>query len=140
MEPPENHDPEGMRGNLETRRVYGLPINPTLEKISYVNRLASSSIVIPTAQDRENVVARHTTNNGITMIIFKAKDYYGVMEHDCRKTIVSKFLKPRPQIDKVRITLSLVQLEICQATYKPCWHRWPWMQPQKAKQYPVLRR
>ncbi|OIT04497.1 hypothetical protein A4A49_17550 [Nicotiana attenuata] len=35
-------------------------------------------------------------------VIFKAKDYYGIMAEECKRTIVGRFLKPRPQIDRIR--------------------------------------
>ncbi|XP_009610625.1 uncharacterized protein [Nicotiana tomentosiformis] len=35
-------------------------------------------------------------------VLFKASDYYGIMADECRLTIVGKFLKPRPQIDRIR--------------------------------------
>ncbi|WMV30446.1 hypothetical protein MTR67_023831 [Solanum verrucosum] len=62
----------------------------------------TSSTTIPSAQKREKVMARQTTHNGVPTVIFKAADYYGIMEQDCRRTIVGIFLKPRPQIDKIR--------------------------------------
>ncbi|KAH0754157.1 hypothetical protein KY290_024427 [Solanum tuberosum] len=42
---------------------------------------------------RESVIARITTHNGIPAVIFKAKDYYGIMAEECRLTIVGRFLK-----------------------------------------------
>lgn len=51
---------------------------------------------------RESVIARHTTHNGMPAVIFKAKDYYGIMAEECKRTIVGRFLKPRPQIDRIR--------------------------------------
>ncbi|OIT32401.1 hypothetical protein A4A49_08259 [Nicotiana attenuata] len=35
-------------------------------------------------------------------VIFKAKDYYGIMAEECKLTIVGRFLKPRPQIERIR--------------------------------------
>lgn len=35
-------------------------------------------------------------------VIFKASDYYGVMAEECRLTIVGKFIRTRPQIEKNR--------------------------------------
>lgn len=36
-------------------------------------------------------------------IIFKAKDYYGVLAEECKLTIVGKFLKHRPKIEVIRV-------------------------------------
>lgn len=49
-----------------------------------------------------DVKARYSIRNGIPAIIFKASDYYGVMAEECRYTIVGKFLRTRPQIEKIR--------------------------------------
>lgn len=35
------------------------------------------------------------------VVIFKDKDYYGVMTEDCKYTPVDRFLKSRPQINKI---------------------------------------
>lgn len=35
-------------------------------------------------------------------VIFKASDYYGIMAAECRLTIVGRFLKSVPQIDRIR--------------------------------------
>ncbi|KAM3337880.1 hypothetical protein P3S68_032205 [Capsicum galapagoense] len=35
-------------------------------------------------------------------VIFKSKDYYGIMAEECKYTIVGRFLKLRPQIDRIR--------------------------------------
>ncbi|KAG5583897.1 hypothetical protein H5410_044331 [Solanum commersonii] len=51
---------------------------------------------------RESVIARITTHNGILAVIFKVKDYYGIMAEECRLTIIGRFLKVRPQIDRIR--------------------------------------
>lgn len=52
--------------------------------------------------EREKVQARHSTHNGMPAVIFKASEYYGVMADECRYTIVGRFSKTRPQIDKIR--------------------------------------
>ncbi|KAG5632398.1 hypothetical protein H5410_004115 [Solanum commersonii] len=49
-----------------------------------------SSTTIPFSQECEKVMARKTTHNES-------------MAHDCRITIVGNFLKPSPQIDKIRL-------------------------------------
>lgn len=35
-------------------------------------------------------------------VIFKAKYYYGIMVEECKYILVGRFLKPRPQIDRIR--------------------------------------
>ncbi|KAM3199810.1 hypothetical protein P3L10_032170 [Capsicum annuum] len=35
-------------------------------------------------------------------VIFKSKDYYGIMAEECKYNIVGRFLKLRPQIDSIR--------------------------------------
>ncbi|OIS96493.1 hypothetical protein A4A49_52282 [Nicotiana attenuata] len=56
----------------------------------------------PNRQDKEKVIARHMTHSGMPVVIFKAKDYYGIMADSCKYTIVGRFLRPRPQIDRIR--------------------------------------
>lgn len=48
------------------------------------------------------VKAHYSTHNGIPTVIFKASDYYGVMADECKFTLVGKFLKTQPQIEKIR--------------------------------------
>lgn len=80
--------------------------NPTLieEKCFYANTITAptSSTSKTNRQEREQVLARHTTHNGMPVVIFKAKDYYGVMAEDCKYTLVGRFFKSKPQIDKIR--------------------------------------
>lgn len=52
--------------------------------------------------DWESVKAIHTTHNGMSAILFKASDYYGIMEAECRLTIVDRLIRLRPQIDRLR--------------------------------------
>lgn len=35
-------------------------------------------------------------------VIFKAKDYYGVMAEECKLTVMGKFLRTRPKIEVIR--------------------------------------
>ncbi|OIT38954.1 hypothetical protein A4A49_25151 [Nicotiana attenuata] len=49
-----------------------------------------------------NVKARITTHNGMPAVIFKASDYYGVMAEECKYTIIGKFLRSRPNIERIR--------------------------------------
>lgn len=67
------------------------------DKITKPNSTSSS-----TKQERERVIARQSTHNGMPAIIFKALDYYGIMAEECRYTLVGRFLRARPQIDKIR--------------------------------------
>lgn len=69
-------------------------------KLSYANTINSTPN--PTKQEQESVIARRTSHNGMPAVIFKTKDYYGVMTAECRRTIVGRFLKIRPQIEKIR--------------------------------------
>ncbi|OIT26457.1 PREDICTED: myb-like protein I [Nicotiana attenuata] len=84
--------------------------NPTVEGIANIPTYATTITTAtppPTTticHPRESVIARHTTHNGMPAMIFKSKDYYGIMAEECRLTIVGRFLKPRPQIEKIRST------------------------------------
>lgn len=49
-----------------------------------------------------SVKARVSTHNGIPAVIFKASDYYGVMAKECKYTIIGKFLRTRPNIERIR--------------------------------------
>ncbi|MCD9558494.1 hypothetical protein HAX54_015881 [Datura stramonium] len=48
------------------------------------------------------VKVRYSTHNGVPAVIFKANNYYGVMAEECKHTLVGKFLRSRPQIEKIR--------------------------------------
>ncbi|KAM3264148.1 hypothetical protein P3L10_001142 [Capsicum annuum] len=37
----------------------------------------------------------------MSAVIFKAKDYYGIMADECKYTLVGRFIKPRLQIDHI---------------------------------------
>ncbi|MCD7466517.1 hypothetical protein HAX54_003321 [Datura stramonium] len=49
-----------------------------------------------------NVKDRFSSHNGMPSIIFKASDYYGVMIEECRYMIVGKFIRSRPNIDRIQ--------------------------------------
>ncbi|XP_060179505.1 uncharacterized protein LOC132609505 [Lycium barbarum] len=49
-----------------------------------------------------NVKSILISHNGISAVIFNAKEFNDVMAEECKYTIVGKFLKTRPQIDKIR--------------------------------------
>ncbi|XP_060170350.1 uncharacterized protein LOC132601267 [Lycium barbarum] len=59
----------------------------------------ASSVTDPSCQEQGIVMARRTTHNGQPALVFKASKYYGAMTSLCRRTIVGRFLKSRPQID-----------------------------------------
>lgn len=48
------------------------------------------------------VKARYSTHNGMPTVIFKASVYYELMAEECKLTIVGKFLRTRPQIERIR--------------------------------------
>ncbi|OIT20531.1 hypothetical protein A4A49_37519 [Nicotiana attenuata] len=81
-----------------------LPTEGIEKKISYAKTIMapSSSTMNPIFHEREKVIAKHTTHNGMPAVIFKAKDYYGIMVEECKYIIVGRFLKIRPQIDRIR--------------------------------------
>ncbi|OIT39210.1 hypothetical protein A4A49_61029, partial [Nicotiana attenuata] len=76
-------------------------------KTSYADKTSasSSSSTADLKLEKEKVKARHTTHNGMPAIIFKASDYYGIMADSCKFTIVGRFLRPPPQIDRIRSRL-----------------------------------
>lgn len=65
---------------------------------------ATTTLMGNTRHLRESVIARRATHNGMFAVIFKTKDYYGIMADECRLTIVGRFLKPKPQIERIRAT------------------------------------
>ncbi|OIS97554.1 hypothetical protein A4A49_07321 [Nicotiana attenuata] len=58
-----------------------LPTERIEKKISYAIYVTapSSSTLNPIYHEREKVIVKHTTHNGMTTMIFKSKDYYGIM-------------------------------------------------------------
>lgn len=105
MEPPD--------GDLTAR-----PVNqtapPTVATISTVRNQSNHSYAnvisvtpnINSAPNRPPVLARTSTHNGMPAVIFKAKDYYGVMAEECKYLIVGRFIRVRPQIEKIRSTFA----------------------------------
>ncbi|WMV14246.1 hypothetical protein MTR67_007631 [Solanum verrucosum] len=73
-------------------------------KTSYADSVTTKpgSTLPLVCHEREAVFARQTTHNGIPAVIFKSSDYYVIMAAECRLTILGRFLKPRPQIDRIR--------------------------------------
>ncbi|XP_059295368.1 uncharacterized protein LOC132048688 [Lycium ferocissimum] len=49
-----------------------------------------------------NVKTRVTMHNGVHAVIFKSKDYNGVMAEECKYTLIGKFVKTRPNIERSR--------------------------------------
>lgn len=90
MEPPEGPLPVSKHGGNTPPAVTKLS-NETIEgKQSYATRVTapSSSTSNPTRPEKDKVIARQTTHNGIPSVIFKAKYYYSIMAESCKYTIV----------------------------------------------------
>lgn len=43
-----------------------------------------------------------TMHNAISAVVFKFVDYYGVMDELCKYTIIGKFLRTQPKIERVK--------------------------------------
>ncbi|KAG5631415.1 hypothetical protein H5410_003132, partial [Solanum commersonii] len=56
---------------------------------------------------RESVIARITTHNGISAVIFKAKDYYDIMEEEYMDIATNG--RTRPNIAKIRVEIDLLK-------------------------------
>lgn len=106
IEPPGSADLARPKHHLVPPAVTNTTIEGIAPKPSYANTIAgiasTSTAPAPARHPRKSVVARQTTHNGMPTVIFKAKDYYGIMDEECKRTIVGRFLKPRPQIDRIR--------------------------------------
>ncbi|KAG5620579.1 hypothetical protein H5410_005797 [Solanum commersonii] len=84
---------------------------------SYANIIAASSKTQSFGSELDKL-----EKHGMPTVIFKATDYYGVMAAECRLTIFGKFLKPRPQIEKIRVIEiegMLMWLQKWSAYFKP---------------------
>lgn len=70
----------------------------------YAAALKAPAVSSPSSNRYENpeVKARYSTHNGMPAFIVKTSDYYGVMAEECRLTIMGKFLRTQPQIEKIR--------------------------------------
>ncbi|OIT39392.1 hypothetical protein A4A49_30737 [Nicotiana attenuata] len=104
MEPPGSANPARSAAQTKLQEAPIQPLDGNTGKISYATRVTTAPPTSASSTHRgcEAVTARKTTHNGIPAIIFKAKDYYGVMAEECRRTIVGRFIKIRPQIEKIR--------------------------------------
>ncbi|XP_009765415.1 uncharacterized protein [Nicotiana sylvestris] len=91
----ENTTPEGEKIQIEE----GILNNPNYATAVKTPTMESTS---SNRHGNPDVKARYSTHNGMPAIIFKASYYYGVMAEECRLTIVGKFLRTRPQIEKIR--------------------------------------
>lgn len=107
MEPSDDNRPVRMdqqKGpqSSATQSVEGIPVIT-----SYANTVVNpkGSTTTPIHQEQEAVIARRTTQSGIPLVIFKTMEYFGVISAEYRRTIVGRFLKIRPQIEKVRSRL-----------------------------------
>ncbi|OIT37532.1 hypothetical protein A4A49_08200 [Nicotiana attenuata] len=104
MDPPDGAAPARLEGQSTPCHMANQISELIDTKLTYATKIISSSNHLnpPNCHGRDFVVATHTTYNGMPTILFKASDYYGVMAEECKLTIVGRFLKPRPQIDKIR--------------------------------------
>ncbi|OIS99039.1 hypothetical protein A4A49_20107 [Nicotiana attenuata] len=76
------------------------------QKIDYAAVVANPAKLKGVRLGDPNVKARVSTHNGIPTVIFKASDYYGVMAEECMYTIIGKFLRTRPNIERIRLTFA----------------------------------
>ncbi|OIT36492.1 PREDICTED: uncharacterized protein LOC109241976 [Nicotiana attenuata] len=100
MEPPDGNVPARVDHQRDPKASTSQIPEGIPTKLSYANTINSTPN--PTKQERESVIARRTTHNGMPTVFFKTKDYYGVMAAECRRMNVGRFLKIRPQIEKIR--------------------------------------
>ncbi|OIT29282.1 hypothetical protein A4A49_35251 [Nicotiana attenuata] len=104
MDPLDDAAPARLEGQSTSNHMVNQPPELIDTKLTYSIKIISSSNTPnpPNCHSRDSVIATHTTQNGMPAVLFKATDYYGVMAEECKLTIVGRFLKPRPQIDKIR--------------------------------------
>ncbi|MCD7454706.1 hypothetical protein HAX54_025768 [Datura stramonium] len=72
------------------------------KRVNPQNEKKSSYAGILSQQTKSGIKARFSTHNGTPTVIFKASDYYGVMADECKQMLVGKFLRTKPQIEKIR--------------------------------------
>lgn len=77
--------------------------NTNQPKVDYMAAFKSKPSTSLTKQS-SLLVARQTTHNGIPAVIFKDRDYYGVMVDDCKLTLFGKFTYGQPRIEEIRET------------------------------------
>lgn len=93
-------------GNLAPPAMATNPKEAIHQKVDY-----AATVTAPTKSKSNrladpNVKARITTNNGMPMVIFKSSDYNGVMAGECKYTIIGKFLRTHPNIERIKSVLA----------------------------------
>ncbi|XP_059283094.1 uncharacterized protein LOC132036733 [Lycium ferocissimum] len=79
-----------------------------LEEIPPINNYAKAIQSTGNPSPKENrfgnpkIKARVTSHNGVPAALFKTSEFYGEMANECKFTLVGKFIKARPQIEKIR--------------------------------------
>ncbi|OIT40106.1 hypothetical protein A4A49_19696, partial [Nicotiana attenuata] len=104
MDPPNRAPPARLDGHIVPHQSTKQSMEAATTKTSYAGAISAAKQAPESSkqQTRESVIATHTTHNGMPAVLFKAANYYGIMAEACRLTIVGRFLKPRPQIDRLR--------------------------------------
>ncbi|XP_059285004.1 cytochrome P450 CYP72A219-like [Lycium ferocissimum] len=108
MEPP---------GSPNTARLVGEQAHTTgattfTEEIAQKPSYANAIVTPPSIPPRGNrygypsVKTRRTNHNGVRTVIFKSKDYYGIMAKECKFTLIGKFVRGRPKIEVTRAAFS----------------------------------
>ncbi|OIT35441.1 hypothetical protein A4A49_63769, partial [Nicotiana attenuata] len=103
-DPSDGAAPARLEGQSTPISTANQPTELSDTKLSYATKIISTSNAPtpPNRHGRDSVIATHTTHNGMPTVLFKETDYYGVMAEECKLTIVGRFLKLRPQINKIR--------------------------------------
>ncbi|KAK4723877.1 hypothetical protein R3W88_026656 [Solanum pinnatisectum] len=102
MEPPDGVSPVGIQPQATLHNGASSSMGVTTGKQTFATTVSMANQTSKTIRHpRESVIAKITTHNGIPAVIFKATDYYGIMADECKFTIVGRFLKTRPQIDRI---------------------------------------
>ncbi|KAM3308627.1 hypothetical protein P3S67_010371 [Capsicum chacoense] len=72
-------------GNLNPPERTNTSNDGIIEKQTYSNSFTtpSSSITTCFCRGREAVIARQSNHNGMPTVIFKSKNYYGIMVEEC---------------------------------------------------------
>ncbi|MCE5165952.1 hypothetical protein HAX54_013388 [Datura stramonium] len=78
---------------------------------STINTAANPQAIGP-KQAKEKVTTRQSTHNGIRVVIFKAKDYYGVMDEDIESPLTidtDTNGRTKPSMVRVRVEVNLLK-------------------------------
>ncbi|OIS98131.1 hypothetical protein A4A49_05154 [Nicotiana attenuata] len=104
MDPPDGAPPARLDGHNAPHQSTKQSMEAVTTKTSYAGAISAAKQAPESSkqQTRESVIATDTTHNGMSAVLFKAAGYYRIMAEECRLTIVGRFLKPRPQIDRLR--------------------------------------